>query len=136
MRTEGRLKISSGMYERCMAIRPLMLKVIRMYSQLKGDAKYTVYLRACYRKARVMIPVLEVEMEELDGYRESVRSVSEQVWGEVTQEREYMRKFTNNLKKIVGMCRETSVSYYTMLPDIMPVDIRTHCVKFIAPADM
>jgi|TARA_B110000495_G_C22895056_1_gene522162 hypothetical protein len=110
---------ASGIYEKIKAVRPQMLKIIKFYDIIKHEPKWTEFLRVAYIKSctwdkEVDILCLSVELK--------------------VKEKNYIRLFKNNLKKIKKMCQDTSVSYYSLLPDNMPIDVRTHCVQFISQA--
>ena len=110
---------ASGIYEKIKAVRPVMLQIIRFYDNLKHEPKWTEFLQTAYIKSctwdkEVDILCLSVELK--------------------VKEKNYIRLFKNNLKKIKKMCQDTSVSYYSLLPDNMPIDVRTHCVQFISQA--
>jgi hypothetical protein len=115
-----------GIYEKARAIRPLILKVIRVYKKIKNEHEYTEYLQATYDKSKEMLMDIDAEIEMLE---------EEAAWSSKYQyQANYLKKFKKNLKKIIKLCQDSSIQYYTMLPDNMPIDVRTHCVKFISAA--
>ena len=50
------------------------------------------------------------------------------------KEENYIRTFKKNLKKMKKMCEDTSISYYSLLPDRIPIDVRSNCIQFISQA--
>ena len=110
---------SRGIYEKVKAVRPLFLKVIRVYDDLKDEWKWNKFWRTVYKKSCEFLKDLDREclLVELNG-----------------KELEYIKSFRKNLKKIKKMCEDTDIVYYSMLPDNIPIDVRTHCVRFISHA--
>lgn len=110
---------ATGLYERIKAVRPQILKIIKFYDILKHKPEFTEFWRVAYIKSctwdkEVDILCLSTELK--------------------VKEKNYIKLFKKNLKKIKKMCQDTSVSYYSLLPDNMPIDVRTHCVQFISQA--
>ena len=110
---------ATGIYEQIKAVRPLLLKVIRFYDNFKHDSDCTEFWQVAYTKSCIWD-------EEVDSLCLSVDLK--------VKEENYIKSFKKNLKKIKKMCRDTSVSYYSLLPDNMPIDVRSHCVEFISQA--
>ena len=118
-KTELMLKNANGLYERIKALRPLILKIIRFYEHYKHDSGLTEFWRMAYTKSCEW-------SKEIDRLRLLVELK--------VKEKKYIKSFKKNLKKIKKMCEDTSITYYSLLPDNMPIDVRTHCVQFISQA--
>jgi len=110
---------ATGIFEKTKALRPLMLRVIRSYDNIKHDPEWTDFIQVAYRKSCLWD-------EEIDRLCLSIELK--------VKEENYIKSFKKNLKKIKKMCRDTSVSYYSLLPDNIPIDVRSHCVQFISQA--
>ena len=130
VKTERMLILASTKYpnvfENSRAVRPLILKILRFYPYLKNEAEYTQYLKATYINAKKMLPLIDTEILSIEAHAH---------WGPQYQyQANYLKKFQKNLQKIKKLCQDTSILYYTMLPDNIPIDVRTYCVNFISPA--
>jgi hypothetical protein len=113
-----------GVYENARAIRPLILKVTRFYKQLKNEHAYTRHLQTTYKQSKKMLVDIDAEL-----------AIKASGCCAIYQyEIDYLKKFKKNLKKIIKLCQDSSIQYYAMLPDNMPIDVRTYCVKFISQA--
>ena len=113
-------------YEKACAVRPLFLKILRFYNDFKNEHEYTQYLQTAYNKAKEMLVDIDIKIQTLE---------SASAWAQVYQyQTTYLKKFKKNLKNIKKLCEDTSITYYTMFPDNIPIDIRTHCVQFISQA--
>tara|TARA_B110000879_G_C10767531_1_gene354022 strand:+ start:12 stop:368 length:357 start_codon:yes stop_codon:yes gene_type:complete len=110
---------ASGIYEKIRALRPLFLKVIRLYDDLKHEWKWAEFWQTVYKKANQFLKDIEKQCA----------SVELKV-----KEENYIKIFKKNLKKIKKMCEDTSITYYSLLPDNMPIDVRTYCIQFISQA--
>ena len=119
LKTNIMLANATGIYEKIKAVRPLFLKVIKFYDNFKHDGEWTDFWQVSYTKSCAWD-------EEIDSLCLSVELK--------VKEENYIKSFKKNLKKIKKMCQDTSVSYYSLLPDNMPIDVRSHCVKFISQA--
>ena len=120
------LKQANGdVYKGSRAIRPLILNLIRCYNDLKDNPKTTEYLQMAYNKAGQFLPIVTAEIDAIEATTEASMH---------QYKVDYLKKFKKNLDKIKKLCRDTSITYYSMMPDNMPIDVRTYCVKFIAPA--
>lgn len=117
-KTNIMLEKSYGLYERVKAIRPLILKLIRLYHKIEHDWGYSTMWIAIYEKSREMIKILWASNIEDFTVKES----------------NYINKFVKNLKKLKKLCENTTIIYYSMLPDYIPIDVRTHCLQFISHA--
>ena len=118
-KTNIMLANATSIYEKIKAVRPLLLKVIRFYDNFKHDSEWTEFWQVAYTKSctwgtEVDSLCLSVELK--------------------VKEENYIKSFKKNLKKIKKMCQDTSVSYYSLLPDNMPIDVRSQCVQFISQA--
>jgi len=113
------LESAHTLYEKVKAVRPLFLKIINVYDDIKHDWEYAEFCRIMYKKSCQLLQVVE------DRNRTEELTVKEQ---------NYVNKYKKNLKNIIKMCEDTSVSYYSLLPDIIPLDVRGHCVQFISQA--
>jgi len=110
---------ANGIIEKIKAVRPIMLKVIRFYDNLKHDPEWTEFMQVAYTKSCAW----DKEVDTLC------------LLAELTvKEENYIKLFKKNLKKIKKMCRDTSVSYYSLLPDNIPIDVRSYCIQFISQA--
>jgi len=118
-----------NVFKNACAVRPLILKVLRFYPDLKKTPKYTEYLQVTYNKCKDWIVKIGPEIERLE---------SAAAWSPVYQHQaEYLKKFQKNLKKIKKLCEESSISYYNSLPGYkVPLEIRGHIVGFISQAPM
>jgi len=110
---------STNLYEKIKAMRPFFLKVIRIYDVLKHDLEWSEFFQVAYKKSSHLLK----QINELEGIDELK-----------VKEENYINSFKKNLKKMKKMCEDTSISYYTLLPDRMPIDVRRHCVQFISQA--
>jgi hypothetical protein len=110
---------ASGLYQKCKAVRPCFLKIIRTYDCFKHNPKWAGFWQVLYKKSNDFLKTIEEEclLVELK-----------------IKEKKYINTFKKNLKKIKKMCQGTSISYYSLLPDKMPIDVRTYCVQFISQA--
>ena len=118
-KTNQMLANASGIYEKIRALRPLFLKVIRLYDDLKHEWKWAEFWQTVYKKANEFLKAIEKQCA----------SVELKV-----KEENYIKIFKKNLKKIKKMCEDTSITYYSLLPDNMPIDVRTYCIQFISQA--
>lgn len=108
------------------AARPLVLKILRFYNDFKNEHVYTQYLQATYDTSKVMLVDIDAEIQRLE---------EASLLAPVNQNKlNYLKKTKKNLKKIRKLCQDSSIQYYGMLPDNMPIDVRTYCVKFISQA--
>ena len=110
---------STNLYGKIKAVRPLFLKIIRIYDDLKHDLEWSEFFQVAYKKSSHLLK----QIKELEGVSELK-----------VKEENYINSFKKNLKKIKKMCEDTTVSYYSLLPDRMPIDVRTYCVQFISQA--
>ena len=110
---------SRGIYDKVKAVRPLFLKVIRVYDDLKDEWEWNKFWHVVYKKSCQMLKEVDCAclLVELNG-----------------QELNYIKSFRKNLKKMKKMCEDADIVYYSMLPDNIPIDVRTHCVRFISHA--
>jgi hypothetical protein len=113
------LESAHTLYEKVKAVRPLFLKIIRAYDDIKHDWEYNEFCQVIYKKS----------CELLQDVKDRERGIELKV-----KEQNYVNSFKKNLKKIKKMCEDTTVSYYSLLPDRIPIDVRTHCVQFISQA--
>jgi len=113
-----------GVYEKARAFRPLILKVTRFYKQLKNEHAYTRYLQITYKQSKEMLVDIDAEL--------AIKASG--CCAKYQYQVDYLKKFKKNLKKIIKLCQDSSIQYYTMLPDNMPIDVRTYCVEFISQA--
>ena len=117
-KTNKMLETSYGLYERVKAIRPLILKLIRLYHKIEHEWRYSTMWIATYKKICEIIKILRERVSEDFTIKES----------------NYINKFIKNIKKLKKMCENTTIIYYSMLPDNIPIDVRTHCIQFISNA--
>ena len=110
---------SRGIYDKIKAVRPYFLKVIRMYHVLEHNFEWSEFLQVAYKKSCLFLKQIE---EQEKGVDLKVKEVN------------YINSFKKNLKNLKKMCEDTSITYYSLLPDRMPIDVRTHCVQFISQA--
>lgn len=110
---------SCSLYEKVKAVRPLFLKVIRLYHAIKHDMEWNEFLQVAYKKSCLILKQVN-EQEKVSELK--------------IKEKNYINSFKKNLKKLKKMCEDTSITYYALLPDRMPIDVRTHCVQFISQA--
>jgi hypothetical protein len=113
------LASATGIYEKIKAVRPLFLKIIKIYDELKHDHEWGRFWKVSYKKSCQWLKDIDIQCQ----------SVELKV-----KEEDYIKKFKKNLKKMKKMCEDTSISYYSLLPDRIPIDVRTHCVQFISQA--
>lgn len=113
------LASANGIYEKIKAVRPLFLKIIKIYDELKHDHEWGRFWQVVYKKACNWLIEVDVECQ----------SVELKV-----KEENYIKTFKKNLKKMKKKCEDTSISYYSLLPDKIPIDVRTHCVQYISQA--
>ena len=116
------MRSATGVYGKVRAVRPLVLKILRLYNDLKNEHEYSQYLQAAYDKAKEMMETVDAEIDVLEAASAPAH------------QGEYLKKFKKNLEKIRKLCQDSSIQYYAMLPDNMPIDVRTYCVKFISVA--
>jgi len=109
----------NNMYEKTKALRPLLLNIIRNYDLIKHDWAYTKYLQVIYKKSVKWLKDIDEELASSE-------------WK--IKEENYIKSFKKNLYKIKKMCEDTSITYYSLLPDRIPIDVRTNCVQFISQA--
>lgn len=107
------------MYEKIKAVRRTFLLYIRIFDDIKHDWEYNQFCRVLYKKSLELLKQIEDE-EKIGEFK--------------VKEENYINYFKKNLKKIKKMCEDTSITYYALLPDRMPIDVRTHCIQFISPA--
>lgn len=110
---------SRNLHEKIKAVRPFFLKVIRLYDVLKHDFEWSEFFQVAYKKSILFLKQIK-EQEEVDELK--------------VKEENYINSFKKNLKKMKKICEDTSISYYTLLPDRIPIDVRGHCVQFISQA--
>jgi len=115
----------NAIFKNSRAIRPLILKVIRFYPDLKNTPKYTEYLQVSYNKCNDWIVKIDPEIERLE------KAAS---WSSKYQyQADYLKKFLKNLKNLKKLCEDSSISYYNSLPGYkVPLEIRTHIISFIS----
>ena len=128
-KSEMMMGMRQSIYEKARAIRPLILKVLRLYPDLKNTPIYTEYLQVSYNKSKEWIVEIGPEIERLEKYAALFSLCQYQA--------NYLKKFQKNLKKIKKLCEETSISYYNFLPGYkVPLEIRGHIVGFISPVPL
>ena len=110
---------SRNLHDKIKAVRPYFLKVIRIYDVLKDDFEWNEYFQVAYKKS----------CEFLKEIKEQERIAELKV-----KEQKYINSFKKNLKKMKKMCEDTSITYYALLPDRIPIDVRGYCVQFISHA--
>jgi hypothetical protein len=108
-----------SLYEKCKNLRPLYLKIIRMYDNLKHVFEWSEFWRVVYIKTNEFLRDISIQRKSIE------LKVNEE---------NYINKYVNNLKKVKRMCEDTSITYYSLLPDRMPIDVRTYCIQFISQA--
>ena len=113
------LASADGVYEKVKAVRPLFLKIIKIYDELKHDHDWGEFWNISYKKSCQWLKEIDVMCESIELK---------------VKEENYIRTFKKNLKKMKKMCEDTSISYYSLLPDRIPIDVRTHCIQFISQA--
>ena len=118
-KSNAMLERGNTMYENIKAVRRTFLLYIRIFDDIKHDWKYNEFCRVLYKKSLGILKQVE------DGEKNGEFKVKEE---------NYINYFKKNLKKIKKMCEDTSITYYALLPDRMPIDVRTHCIQFISPA--
>ena len=113
------LASANGVYEKVKAVRPLFLKIIKIYDELKHDHDWCNFWRVVYKKTCKWLKEIDVMCESIELK---------------VKEENYIRTFKKNLKKMKKMCEDTSISYYSLLPDRIPIDVRSNCIQFISQA--
>jgi hypothetical protein len=113
----------NSLYEKVKAMRPLFLKIIRMYDYLKDDLEWDKFWYVAYKKSCEFIK--EIDRHDEMNYFGIELTV---------KELNYINIFKNNCKKMKKMCQDSSIIYYSMLPDNIPIDVRTYCIQFISHA--
>ena len=113
----------NSLYEKVKAVRPLFLKIIRLYDYLKDDLEWDKFWYVAYKKSCEFIK--ELDRQEKMNYFGIELTV---------KELNYINNFKNNCKKMKKMCQDSSIIYYSMLPDNIPIDVRTYCIQFISHA--
>jgi len=113
------LASANGIYEKIKAVRPLFLKVIKIYDKLKHNPKWNEFWQVAYKKS----------CQWLGDIDKMCLFIKLKV-----KEENYIKTFKKNLRKMKKLCEDTSMSYYSLLPDNFPIDVRTHCIKFISQA--
>ena len=113
------LASANGVYEKVKAVRPLFLKIIKIYDELKHDHDWCKFWRVVYKKTCKWLKEIDVMCESIELK---------------VKEENYIRTFKKNLKKMKKMCEDTSISYYSLLPDRIPIDVRSNCIQFISQA--
>ena len=113
----------NSLYEKVKAMRPLFLKIIRMYDYLKYDLEWNKFWNVAYKKSCEFIKEID-RHDEMNYFGIELK----------VKELNYINSFKNNCKKVKKMCQDTSISYYALLPDRIPIDVRGYCVQFISHA--
>lgn len=122
-KTNIMLARKNSLYEKVKAVRPLFLKIIRMYDYLKDDLEWDQFWNVAYKKSCEFIKELD-RQEKMNYFGIELK----------VKELNYINSFKNNCKKMKKMCQDQSIIYYSMLPDNIPIDVRTHCIQFISHA--
>ena len=117
-KTEKMITKRNTMYKKLKSIRPFLLTIIRYYDVIKHDWRYVNFLQTAYKKSIKWTKDIDSELLQQHSLKEE----------------NYIKSFRKNLVKIKKMCEDTSVAYYSLLPDRFNNDVRTHCVQFISQA--
>jgi hypothetical protein len=94
-KTDIMLANSRSLYEKVKSVRPLFLKVIRMYDDLKHDLEWSEFWQVAYKKS----------CEMLEDIKEKERTVFLKV-----KEENYIKSFKKNLNKMKKMYEDTSIT--------------------------
>jgi hypothetical protein len=102
--------------EKCRAMRPYILKLLRLFDDLEKDSAWNELIQVAYIKTTMeFLPEL-VHLKQQGGY---------------------IKKFENNLLKFKKICEDTSIHYYNYLPgNKLPLDVRSKIISFISPVPM
>ena len=128
---------NQSMYDKCRAIRPFILNILRHFDDLEGDIKWSEFLRVAYTKAtRDFLPALDAEISELEELSQIWYCETGTVEQWVPQQTNYLKKFRKNLLKLKKKCEDSSIGYYNYLPGYkLPLEIRRHIIGFISPTN-
>ena len=101
--------------EKCRAMRPFILKLLRLFDDLEKDFAWNELIQVAYIKI-----TMEFLPEVVD-------------WGQ----NDYIKKFEKNLRKFKKICEDTTIGYYNYLPgNKLPLDVRSKIISFISPVPM
>lgn len=118
---------NSSKYEKCRAMRPLILKILRRYDEMEADIEWSIFLQMVYKKiSENFIPNLTQIIDEhpsgYPGYDSEIK---------------YLQKFQKNLLDLKKRAENSTIQYYNFLPGYkIPLDIRNHIIGFISPLYM
>ena len=101
--------------KKCRAVRPFILKLLRLFDDLEKDFAWNELIQVAYIKI-----TMEFLPEVVD-------------WGQ----NDYIKKFEKNLRKFKKICEDTTIGYYNYLPgNKLPLDVRSKIISFISPVPM
>lgn len=104
--------------EKCRAMRPYILKLLRLFDDMEKDFAWNELIQVAYIKITI-----EFLPEVVDWKRK--------------QQNDYIKKFKNNLMKFKKICEDTTIGYYNYLPgNKLPLDVRSKIISFISPVPM
>jgi hypothetical protein len=117
--------IGGDCYERCKAMRPLILKLLRLFHAIEKDILWGIFIQGVYKKITMdFLPVLKKKLANNSSYPEIHNIV-------------YLKKFEKNLLKLKKKCEDASLKYYNYLPgEKLPLEVRSHIVSFISPINL
>ena len=111
-----KMMIGKSKSGKCRAMRPFILKLLRLFDDLEKDFAWNELIQVAYIKT-----TMEFLPEVVD-------------W---KQQRGYIKKFEKNLRKFKKICEDTTIHYYNYLPgNKLPLDVRSKIISFISPVPM
>jgi len=121
-------KSASSVYEKCSIVRPYILKILRLYSDLEKEMIWCEFIQVLYVKSiKGFLPVLNEEINRYKSFK----------WyggGNKKHDLNYLIKFKKNLLKIKKKCENSTIDYYNYLPgNKLPLDVRSKIISFISP---
>ena len=126
--------IGGDCYERCKALRPFILKLLRLFHVIEKDILWGIFIQIVYKKITMdFLPVLK---KKLGNYRhhQLLHKFSSYPKNHNIL---YLRKFEKNLLKLKKKCEDSSLKYYNYLPgEKLPLEVRSHIVSFISPINL
>ena len=102
--------------EKCRAMRPYILKLLRLFDDLEKDFSWNELIQVAYIKITMEFLPEIVHCKQQGGY---------------------IKKFEKNLRKFKKICEDTTIHYYNYLPgNKLPLDVRSKIISFISPVPM
>ena len=122
-------KSTTSVYEKCRVVRPYVLKVLRLFTDLEKEMAWSEFIQVLYVKSiKDFLPVLN---EEINKYKKSIKWYG----GKNNKRRlKYLNIFKKNLLNVKKKCEDSTIAYYNYLPgNKLPLDVRSKIISFISP---